>query len=534
QAFAQHNGMVKTQRNGFIPPYSLGTLVAGDKKDVVISNLIYSTPNRVVIYGWHTSVGNPIQPLSNVHADTYMDYSHGIRLIQNSVLYNGTPTTIKALLTGTLNAMLSDEGAINPPQYPYGNAVSWLNTPSSFAVINKMNNTLEIKVKNDIDATHYKVYTSTNGSVFATPQTLAKTNLTLTSVTPGQAYYIKIAAYNSTYSVTSGISEVLAAVPCNYQDTLLIVNGFDRSVTGNTYDFVRQHGGAAKANGHYFSSATNEAIVDGLISLSNYKMTDWILGKESTVNETFSASEQTLVTNYLKQGGNFFTSGSEIGWDLDNNGSAADKFFYNNYLKASYVADAPNNQASLWYKTVKDASSNVFTFNDTCVFDNGTNGTYNVDYPDVITPLNGSSSVLKFTNNSTSYAGVAYSGIFPAGTAAGKLVYLTFPFETITTGLKRNSMFEDVWVYFFPSVVTSVEQSHENNYLAVFPNPARTLLSIKSSLSIEKLEVFDLKGQLLITEENSSNIIVESLHPGIYLLKIRTAAGNKMVRFIKE
>ena len=151
QAFDQHNGMVKTQRNGFLTSYPLGTLVGGDKKDVVISNQIYTTANRVIIYGWHTSIGNPIQPLSNVHADTYMDYSHGMRFIQNDVIYNGTPTTVKAILqSSTLNPLLSDEGVINPPEYPYGHPITSLSTPKSFAVINKANSTLEVKVKNDV------------------------------------------------------------------------------------------------------------------------------------------------------------------------------------------------------------------------------------------------------------------------------------------------------------------------------------------------------------------------------------------------
>ena len=57
QAFSQHNDMVYAQRSPSFGTYPLGTLVGGDKKDIVISNLIYSTANRVVIYGWHTSVG---------------------------------------------------------------------------------------------------------------------------------------------------------------------------------------------------------------------------------------------------------------------------------------------------------------------------------------------------------------------------------------------------------------------------------------------------------------------------------------------
>ncbi|MCW3075479.1 MAG: hypothetical protein JWO32_88 [Bacteroidetes bacterium] len=533
QAFAQHNGMVKTQRNGFIPPYSLGTLVAGDKKDIIISNLIYNTPNRVIIYGWHTSVGNPIQPMTNVHADTYMDYSHGIRLIQNSVVYNGTPTTIKSILTGTLNALVSDEGAINPPEYPYGNITS-LNTPASFAVLNKTNNTLEVKVKNDPNVTHYKIYTSTNGVSFSAPQTLAKTNLTLTTLTANQVYYIKIAAYNNTYSVTSPVSEVLGAVPCNYQDSLLIVNGFDRAVAGNTYDFIKQHGGSAYANTKYFSSATNEALQDGLLNLSSYKMVDWILGKESTANQTFNSAEQILVSNYLKQGGNFFVSGSEVGWDLDNSGTAADKSFYNNYLKASYIADAPNGQASTWYKTIKEPLNNLFTFSDTTFFDNGTNGTYNVDYPDVITSINGSSSCLKFSNAGSNISGINYSGTFTGGTAPAKLVYITFPFETIVTASKRNSMFKDVWNYFFAGIVTSISNHENMNEYQIYPNPAHEIIYLKGADKINHVIIYNLQGQMLIHSTNASQISIEKLDPGIYLLEITSGTDKLIIRFVKE
>lgn len=533
QAFAQHNGMVKTQRNGFIPPYYLGALVAGDKKDVIISNLIYSTANRVIIYGWHTSIGNPIQPMTNVHADTYMDYSHGIRLIQNSVIYNGVPTTIKTILAGSLNSMLSDEGVINPPEYPYGNITS-LNTPLSFALLNKTNNSLEVKVKNDPNVTHYKIYLSINGVSFSAPQLLAKTNLTLTALTPNQVYFMKISAYNSTYSLTSPVSEVLGAVPCNYQDSLLIINGFDRSVTGNTYDFIKQHGGSAYSNAKYFSSATNEALQDGLLNINAYKMVDWILGKESTANQTFNSTEQTMVSNYLKQGGNFFVSGSEIGWDLDNSGTTADKSFYNNYLKASYVADAPNGQASTWYKSVKEPFNNLFTFTDTTFFDNGTNGSYNVDYPDVITPLNGSASCLKFTNSGSNVGGINYSGIFSGGTASAKLVYITFPFETIVTSAKRNSMFRDIWNYFFPNVITSVHALIINSEYLIYPSPAHEIIFVSGPAKINNLILYNLQGQILIQESNASQLYIDKLNSGIYLLEIQTDANTLIKKFVKE
>jgi len=88
--------------------------VAGDKKDVVISTLVYTNLHRspwpVVIYGWHNTNGTPIQPLYNGHAQTWADYSHGIRMVQQAVTVDGAPTTVSAVLTNpALAALLSDE-----------------------------------------------------------------------------------------------------------------------------------------------------------------------------------------------------------------------------------------------------------------------------------------------------------------------------------------------------------------------------------------------------------------------------------------
>lgn len=537
QAFKQHSDMVWGQRSPAITSYSLGTLIGGDKKDVVISNQIYTTPNRVVIYGWHTSIGNPIQPLSNVHADTYMDYSHGMRFIQNDVMYNGSPTTVKAILqSSTLNPLLSDEGVINPPEYPYNNPITFLSVPKSFAVINKANNSLEIKVKNDNNATHYKIETSTNGLTFGAPQTLIKNNLTLNGLTPGQVYFVKIAAYNSTYSVTSAASELLAAVPCNYQDSLLLVNGFDRASAGNTYDFVKQHGGSVYAANHYFSSATNEAVQDGLVLLATYKSTDWILGEESTANETFSANEQTLAANYLKQGGKLLVSGSEIAWDLDYSGSSSDKAFINNYLKASYAADAPNGQAATWYKTLNISSSSILNLSDTLMFDNGTHGTYNVDYPDVLNPVNGGIATLRYTNAANSYSGVYFSGMFPSGTIAGKLVYFGFPLETIYDITKRNQLFKDVWAFFFNNgVATEINEASTNNY-TIYPNPFKDNIKISCKEPIEMLTLYGLTGEVIASKQiNHTNETYDlsGIAAGVYFLSIQTAAKTYTEKIIK-
>lgn len=68
-----------------------GVFVAGTKKDIVISSKL-SDPNRthhVTIYGWHRLDGKAIQPVTNVHINIYVDYSHGVRLVSKRVLIDG-------------------------------------------------------------------------------------------------------------------------------------------------------------------------------------------------------------------------------------------------------------------------------------------------------------------------------------------------------------------------------------------------------------------------------------------------------------
>ncbi|HEY1024120.1 MAG TPA: hypothetical protein VGE26_03065 [Sphingobacteriaceae bacterium] len=118
--FIRHNEMIREERKTNWNTLRLGSLVAGNKKDVVISNKIYRNGDiRVVIYGWHKNDGRPVQPLYNGHSPDWADYSHGIRLVQNNVWVNGKRTTLQQVLQSkTLNILLSDEGQIKKPAYP--------------------------------------------------------------------------------------------------------------------------------------------------------------------------------------------------------------------------------------------------------------------------------------------------------------------------------------------------------------------------------------------------------------------------------
>ena len=119
--FSEHNSLVWKQRQSNLETFPLGTLVSGHKKDVVISKLIYTSPSpdRVVIYGWHDKTGKNIQPLYAGHHANYVDYSHGIRLVQNKVYVNDeVREATEVLESNSLRSFLSDEGVLMKPYYP--------------------------------------------------------------------------------------------------------------------------------------------------------------------------------------------------------------------------------------------------------------------------------------------------------------------------------------------------------------------------------------------------------------------------------
>lgn len=88
-------------------------LIAGHKKDVVVSKRLVQRPDRVAIYGWHRPDGRPIQPLSLVHEASYADYSHGIRWIHGTMFVDGVERPFADVARDPeLAALVSDEGPL--------------------------------------------------------------------------------------------------------------------------------------------------------------------------------------------------------------------------------------------------------------------------------------------------------------------------------------------------------------------------------------------------------------------------------------
>jgi hypothetical protein len=87
-----------------------GQLISGIKKDIILSERLAKQPEKVVIYGWHLPGGKPVQPVYSGHATHYVDYSHGIRLMNNQIILDGKPALMSEILKDpVLFRIFSDE-----------------------------------------------------------------------------------------------------------------------------------------------------------------------------------------------------------------------------------------------------------------------------------------------------------------------------------------------------------------------------------------------------------------------------------------
>ena len=327
------------------------------------------------------------------------------------------------------------------------------------------------------------------------------------NLTAGEPYFLSISARNDFGS--SPQTELLGVIPTTGNVKCLIINGFDRvNGTTNTFDYIKQHGSAFHAQGYPFDNATNEAVIDGDIDLDNYAVVDWILGEEGTATSSFTGAEQDLVESYLENGGFLFASGSEIGYDLASQGSTSDGQFFQNYLKANYISDAAGGQQGTY--SGYGVTNSLFDGISDITFDNGTHGTYDVDWPDGIKPVNGAEVCAKY--NDVDYTtrggmGISYTGTFGNSSENGGVVFLSVGFETIYPESKRDQLLDRI-LNFYETELSIANNSQVAlpqavSIHALYPNPTNSSLTLEflTDLNNEvvQIAIIDILGRQVKT-----------------------------------
>jgi len=408
---------------------------------------------------------------------------------------------------------------------------------------------IEVRFSAVDHATGYRIYYSTDGSSFTDSLVFDESHGLLEALPGAGLYYVKVRAFNSRGAGTE--SRLLAATfQASPEKTVLIVDGFDRRDGHTRNDYIRHHADHFAEAGYDVASAENEAVISSSVNLNDYTFVDWFTGDESKVNDiSLNQTERTKIQEYLAAGEhNFLISGAEIGYDLSQKGSSSEKTFYENYLKAQYLKDAPGGAGEVY--SAFGLGGSVFD-GVQIQFDDGSHGTYNVDWPDAITAKNGSQTALVFSGYSTSTGGAAvtYSGKFGSGQESSRLVYITIPIEAVYPAENRSAIIGKVMEFFTqPSALSgnSGKSGQGFRLLTNYPNPFNPSTHIRFELEVPgrvQIRIFDASGRLVWEKEENFgaaglaeiewaglNSEARPVASGIYFYEVSLSSGRNEVK----
>lgn len=120
------------------------------------------------------------------------------------------------------------------------------------------------------------------------------------------------------------------------------------------------------------------------------------------------------------------------------------------------------------------------------------------------------------------------------GVVAGNLTRSDIAQIGITTAMVDNVWYDNIYLH--KNTVLSTSDFTASS-VKFYPNPATNVLNIESALSIEKVSVYNVLGQEIITKmPNSENVTIDVAHiqSGVYVFKTTIEGKVSSKRFIKE
>jgi hypothetical protein len=205
---------------------------------------------------------------------------------------------------------------------------------------------------------------------------------------------------------------------------VLVVDGFDRIFGGSWTDLRHDHAARVARLGQA-ATASNEAVAEGEVDLTDFPVVIWLVGDESVADQTFDATERAVASAYLDAGGALIVSGSEVAYELRNTGAT-----FLTSLGAIYAADDANQNSVKGVGPLAAIASFAF----------GTSASpYIEDFPDVLTTASGATIILRYGNDMV--AGVG---------RAGKSAVLGFPLETIESDAALTTLIDALITFVAP------------------------------------------------------------------------------------
>ncbi|MBO5676653.1 MAG: hypothetical protein J6S02_00730 [Bacteroidaceae bacterium] len=198
-----------------------------------------------------------------------------------------------------------------------------------------------------------------------------------------------------------------------------------KTIAGNTFDFTSEHGRTlARMKEYSFASASVSAVEKGDVSLFDYDVLDYVLGRQANGAEnlypakTFTPAFQVRLTDYTRQGGHLLVTGSHLGSDMQ---EADDRKFLARTLGVAYAGFVPADSCG----TLLGLNMQIPVYNTPSAEH------YAVGHPDVLVP-SGKTGFSAFAYTMGKSAGVAYKG------KKHRAITLGVPFECIADPQRRE------------------------------------------------------------------------------------------------
>jgi Secretion system C-terminal sorting domain len=114
---------------------------------------------------------------------------------------------------------------------------------------------------------------------------------------------------------------------------------------------------------------------------------------------------------------------------------------------------------------------------------------------------------------------------------------LTDGYVLLDTGFETQPNAVFLAVVVTPCSLLGVNHNELDVNLRIYPNPVINTLSIEAKVTILKIELIDINGRVILSQSvnnNATNVNLESISSGVYLLKANTNEGTSTQKIIKN
>lgn len=295
-------------------------------------------------------------------------------------------------------------------------------------------------------ATAYLVQVSSDGLGFDAGTQVTKPEFEVALPPGNQPVYLRVVATNAG-GVSLPSAVVVVSGGCDAGPRVLVVQGFTRIDAGqapvddlsvynlakvqrlrqwrmNTFAYAAQLAPGLAATGLGLDTVAREAV-DATV-IGDHALVVWAAGENSTVDGVLDATQQKLLADWLQKGKGhaLWLTGAEVAWALDNKGAPASGDWLQTWFGARFADDDAATYALAGAAPVTGAFA----------FDDGTQHSYDVDFPDVLA-LQGATKLLQYQGGS---GGAAATRMAVPGGAVAAL--FGFPLETVHPEAARANL----------------------------------------------------------------------------------------------